>query len=101
MQAQGLWIEQLSWHSTTNIIERGIVLRSRQKLLTLIDDVNPSRSLLCETEQRTLMRSKNDCSRGASKRRSPPTAHAIVLLRRNTSAAFLSLLLSFEIIPSN
>ena len=32
-------------------------------ILLLIDDVNPSRSL---------MRSKNDSSRGASKRRSPP-----------------------------
>ena len=43
--------------------------------VTLIDDVNPSRSLLCEAEQRS-MRSKNDSSRGASKRRSPPTCDA-------------------------
>ena len=33
-------------------------------VIPLIDDVNPSRSLLCEAKQRLLMRSKNDSSRG-------------------------------------
>ena len=39
---------------------------------TLIDDVNPSRSLLC--------RSKTDSSRGASKQRSPPRTYYDYLL---------------------
>ena len=79
----------------------------------MIDDVNPSRSLLCEAEQRSLMRSKNDSSqarsndssrskndssRGASKRRSPPTVGSIRGVAKKAWAAPISNVF-FNLIP--
>ena len=52
---------------------RFVWLKKRKNPKHLIEDVNPSRSLLCEAKQRSSMRSKNESSRGASKQRSPST----------------------------